>query len=210
MRRFATLLLVFTLGATGCQGVNELAWGHFGRDFWQRPDDVVAALEIRPGERVADIGSGEGYFLPRLASAVGPDGRVYAVEVEAELAQELESKFAESDRNVAVVLGRTDDPLLPDGGIDLVLLLNTFHHIEDRPAYFARLRGDLSPRGRVAVIEPDAELGGLLSVFVKAGHASSAAGIEADMRAAGYRAVAHHAFLPVQVFEVFEPAADVD
>jgi len=209
-RRGSSLLLVCALLLSGCQGVSKLAWGHFGRDFWQRPDDVVTALGIRPGDRVADVGSGEGYFLPRLTGAVGPAGRVYAVEVDAELARELELRVAEAHANVEVVLGHFDDPLLPDGAIDLVLLVNTFHHIEERAAYFSRLRRDLSPRGRVAVIEPNAELGGVLSLFVEAGHASSARDIAVEMSAAGYRMVAQHEFLPVQVFEVFAPGSDGD
>ena len=86
--------------------------------------------------------------------------------------------------------------------------MNTFHHIEDRPAYFARLRASLSPRGRVAVIEPDAELGGLLSLFVEDGHASNAAGVAEEMRSAGYRRRASHDSLPIQIFEVFEPDPD--
>lgn len=208
-QRLALALLVLaSLGAAGCQGFGKLDWSHLGRETWQRPDDVVTALALEPGDRVADVGAGKGFFLSRLARAVGPDGRVYAVEVDAELTEALEANFP--DANIEVILGTFDEPKLPDAAIDLVLVVNTFHHIEDRPAYFARLRGDLSPRGRVAVIEPNDELGGVLSLFVEDGHASTAASVAEDMRAAGYRTRKTHDFLPIQIFQVFEPDPDAD
>jgi ubiquinone/menaquinone biosynthesis C-methylase UbiE len=179
----------FALG--GCNGLSKLDWTTLGRASWQRPEDVVRALDLRPGDRVADLGAGEGYFLPYLSEAVGSQGRVFAVEVESELAEQLEAQFADGD-NVEVVLGRTDDPQLPDGSIDLALIVNTYHHIEDRPAYFTRLKRDLSASGRVAIIDPDADLGGVLSLFLDDGHDSSAC----------------HDFLAVQVFEVFAPEDD--
>jgi len=208
-RRLRLLLLSFAcISASGCQGFGKLDLSHLGRETWQRPDDVVAALALEPGDQVADVGAGDGYFVSRLAQAVGANGRVYAVEVDTELTQALEANFP--DANVEVILGEFDDPKLPDGVIDLVLIVNTFHHIEDRPAYFARLRGALSPGGRVAVIEPNDELGGVLSLFVEEGHASNAEGVAEDMRAAGYHRRTSHDFLPIQIFEVFEPGPDFD
>jgi len=205
----ATLLLLLVgPGSLGCHNVSKLDWSDLGRESWQRPDDVIDALALANGDRIADIGAGEGYFLPRLSRAVGPEGQVYAVEVDPELVRALEAQFSQA--NIEVVFGQFDDPKLPDDGVDWVLLVNTFHHIEDRPAYFARLRADLSPRGRVAVIEPDADLGGVLSLFLDDGHESSAESVVAEMRAAGYRPVASHDFLPVQIFEVFEVGSDGD
>jgi SAM-dependent methyltransferase len=139
---------------------------------------------------------------------VGDEGRVYAVEVDAEAARKLGERFPPGSGNVEAVLGASDDPKLPDGGLDVVLLVNTFHHIEDRPAYFRRLRGDLAPGGRVAVIEPDEDLGGVLSLALDEGHTSSAPAVEAEMRAAGYRLDAEHDFLPVQIFSVWRPDAE--
>jgi ubiquinone/menaquinone biosynthesis C-methylase UbiE len=191
----------------GCNGLSKLDWTTLGRASWQRPDDVVRALELRPGDRVADLGAGEGYFLPYLSEAVGSQGRVFAVEVEPELAERLEAEFPDGG-NVEVVLGRYEDPGLPDRSIDLVLIVNTYHHIDDRPAYFTRLKRDLSPSGRVAIIEPDAELHGVLSLFVEEGHHSSASGIAEEMGESGYRPSASHDFLAVQVFEVFAPEDD--
>jgi ubiquinone/menaquinone biosynthesis C-methylase UbiE len=184
-RLLATALLALT--ATGCSGIAKLDFARiFSRDAWQLPERVIASLEIDPGDRVADLGAGGGYFLPYLAEAVGPTGTVYAVDVDPEITRDLESQVAaEGHANVVVVLGQTDDPDLPDGRIDLVLLVNTYHHIDDRPAYFTRLRGDLGPSGRVAVIDPNAETTGILRLFLDAGHMSFAEDV------------------PTQLFEVF-------
>lgn len=200
-------IALLALASLGCQNVTRLDPTTVGRPMWQRPDDVIAALGIAPGDRVADLGAGDGYFVPFLANAVGYEGMIYAVDVEEEVTEALIMRFA-GDGNVEVVRGEYTDPKLPDGTIDLVLLVNTYHHIEDRPGYFARLRGDLSPRGRVAIIEPNQELTGVLSLFLAEGHTSSGPEITREMTAAGYRVANSHALLPVQVFEVFQPSGD--
>ena len=116
------------------------------------------------------------------------------------------ARFRDERDNVTVVSGRLDDPELPDGSIDLVLIVNPYHHIDGRPAYFRRLRRDLSPRGRVAILEPDGELTGILSLFHHEGHTSIASEVVQEMEAAGFRLGASHDFLPVQIFEIFDPA----
>jgi ubiquinone/menaquinone biosynthesis C-methylase UbiE len=194
-------LLIF---AGGCGGLGKLDWPPFGRDGWQRPSDVVRALDLKPGSHVADLGAGEGYFVPHLADAVGRHGRVYAVEVEADGVAELAERFRGRDE-VVPTLGDFDDPRLPDGSLDVVLIVNTYHHIEDRPAYFRRLRRDLAPGGRVAVIEPDSDLTGVLAWTLDAGHTSSARDVVREMEEGGYRRVASHDFLPLQIFQVFSP-----
>jgi SAM-dependent methyltransferase len=203
-RHIATGALLTLLVLPACSGLTEIDWTDPGRESWQRPGDVVEALGLTPGARVADLGAGEGYFVPYLAAAVEETGRVYAVEVDAELGEALQARFADAP-NVEVVLGAYDDPGLPDGAIDLVLLVNTYHHIEDRPAYFRRLAGDLAPGGRVAILEPDGELGGILSLTLDEGHTSVASEVTSEMSEAGYRHAASHDFLPVQIFEVYAP-----
>ncbi len=205
--RALTLCLLAGL-ASGCAGVGRLDLTTLGRGTWQRPELVVRALEIAPGARVADLGAGEGYFVPYLARAVGPGGVVYAVEVEKELSSALEERFAR-EGNVRVVLGEYYDPLLPDQALDLILIVNTYHHIEDREVYFQRLLTDLRPDGRIAVLEPNQELTGVLSLFLGEGHTSRASDIERELRAAGYRRVASHELLPVQIFEVYAASREV-
>lgn len=203
MRRLVLLAALALL--TGCNGVGELDLTTLGRDTWQRPDDVVSALALAPGARVADLGAGDGYFVERLSAAVGPDGHVYAVDVDADTVARLAERFRAGSTNVETILGEPDDPGLPDRAIDLVLLVNTYHHIEGRSDYFRKLRTDLAPGGRIAVIEPDEDLDGLLSLALDEGHKSSAPAVKAEMRAAGYRLDAEHEFLPVQIFSVWAP-----
>jgi ubiquinone/menaquinone biosynthesis C-methylase UbiE len=159
MKRCAALAVVACL-LGGCGPLKRLSYEGFGRDAWQQPERVVAALGIAPGDRVADLGSGSGYFTIRLAPAVGSAGKVYAVDVDPEMNGYLRDRLArEKIANVEVILGRPEDPLLPDGGVDLVVTVDTYHHIEDRPVYFRNLRRDLAPGGRVAVIDYDGRKG---------------------------------------------------
>ena len=103
MRR--AVLLVPLLLLIGCQGVTKLDLTSLGRDRWQRPADVVEMLGLRAGDRVADLGAGEGYFVPHLQEAVGTDGMVYAVDIEADAIQGLEERYPPDTTNVMALLG---------------------------------------------------------------------------------------------------------
>lgn len=176
------------------------------RSVWQHPDRVVESLALQPGDHVADIGAGHGYFVLRLADAVGPDGRVYAVEVTPEKLQDLQRQVARSTfRNVEVVLGELDDPRLPDKSIDLAFVCNTYHHIDDRPAYFARLQGDLSPRGRVAIVDLRDDVSGLPGLFLSSDHSTARDQLFQEMTEAGYEEEQDFDFLPFQHFVIFGP-----
>ncbi len=200
--------LLVTLATTlvACAGVTRLDYCALAsRDGWQRPHDVIRALELAPGARVADLGAGDGYFVPFLADAVGPDGRVFAVDVDVDALTALEERVARQGlERVQVVEASYEDSKLAEASVDLVLLVNTFHHIEDRPAYFRRLKSALAPGARVAIIDPDQELRGVLGLFLEEGHTSRASQLREEMRSAGYHHQASHDFLPIQRFEVFE------
>jgi arsenite methyltransferase len=189
MRRLLGVSLALVLlQLASCSAFKRCAYEDFGnRDGWQQPERVVEALELVPGARVADLGAGGGYFTFRLADAVGPDGVVYAVDVDEDMLDHLTRSAAERGyANVKAVRAAFDDPRLPDAGIDLVFSANTYHHLEDRPAYFARLRADLAPGGRVAILDYDRP--GLLR-----GHFTEKQTILAEMQQAGYALLADHA-----------------
>jgi ubiquinone/menaquinone biosynthesis C-methylase UbiE len=207
IRTFAIGLLALFLA--GCGGLSKLDYARIGsRGTWQLPERVIESLEIAPGDRVADLGAGDGYFLSYLVDAVGASGHIYAVDVEPDIVRELERRVAEGGyHNATALLGQTDDPGLPAGGVDLVLLVNTYHHIEDRPAYFERLRADLAPSGRVAVIDPNAATRGILRLFLDEGHMSRKGDVAEEMHRAGYHRQRGFDFLPTQIFEVFAPEA---
>jgi len=171
------------------------------RDQWQKPDQVIAALALAPEARVADIGSGTGYFAVRLARAV-PQGKVYGADLEPDMVQYLNARAQkEALDNLSAQLAAPDDPKLPEP-VDLVLLVNTYHHIGARAQYFARLRDSLRPDGRVAIVDfkLDSPTGP-----PRSGRLAPEA-VEKEMAQAGYRRVAAHDFLPNQYFLVFAPA----
>lgn len=150
---------------------------------------------------MADIGAGGGYFSFRLARAVGPSGRVYAVDVDDDLLAYVAERAAETGAaNVEAVRAAPDDPDLPDASIDLVFVCNTYHHLPDRVVYFRRLLDDLAPNGRVAIVELDGRQGGLTRWL---GHSTSAETIRREMADAGYERLASHDLLERQSFQVF-------
>jgi arsenite methyltransferase len=214
LRKTFPILVWLTLAfsTAGCSGLAKIDVSRVltsGRDGWQYPERVIESLEIEPGDRVAEIGAGNGYWLPWLSEAVGSEGRVYAIEVEPELVQRLESFVADHDlENVEVILGAYDDPRLPDGSVDLALTVLTYHHIEERIDYFNRLRVDLQDGGRVAHLDdrPDAEPP--ISWFQGEGHWTEPAEVVSEMTGAGYQEVSAFDFLPAQSFQIFLPESE--
>jgi len=172
------------------------------RDDYSKPGQVVRALALREGEVVADIGSGTGYFTLRFARAVGESGMVFAVDVSPDMVRHLNRRLRdEGVRNVVSVLADPDDPLLPDASVDRFVIVNTWHHIEGRPAYLEKLKRMLRPGGQVAHIDfqkRDAPVGPPTSEKIARGD------LVKEMEAAGFRLRAEHDFLPYQYFLVFE------
>lgn len=203
------LWLIAALTAIGCSGTSQVDLGRIilsGRDGWQYPERVIEALAIGPGDRVAEIGAGSGYWLPWLVEAVGPDGRVYLVEVEPDLVAKLEKRIArEGHPNVEVILGTYADPGLPKRGIDLAMTCLTYHHIEDRIDYFARLQSNLASGGRVAHLDDRPDSPAPISWFQSSGHWSESEDVVSEMTHAGYALSEAFDFLPAQSFQIFRP-----
>ena len=117
-------------------------------------DEVVASLRLRPGQTVADIGAGSGLLEVPLARAVGPKGRVYAVEIDAEFFPEIMKRAGDAKlTNVQTVLGKFTDPSLPVTTVDLALFHDVLHHVEDRARYLKTLTRYLAPGGRITVVD---------------------------------------------------------
>ena len=172
------------------------------RDSWQKPDEVVQALGLKNGDVVADIGAGTGYFTRRLARAVAPDGRVYAVDVAADvlgyLKQEAEK---EGLRNIVTIVSQEDDPLLPANSVDLAFFCDTTHHIAKRTAFYRRMLPGLSPRGRLAVI--DYPPGGEHAPHPPEQLVPRSQAIS-EAEEVGFKLAGEFQFLPRQYFLVFE------
>jgi predicted methyltransferase len=120
------------------------------RDAWQRPQALIAALQLRPGATVADLGAGTGYLSRHLAAAVGSDGTVLAIEVEPTLVAHLRERAQrEQTANVVPILASTDNPRLPRSGVDAILIVDTYHHLDHRTRYlpqFQRARAQAAAR----------------------------------------------------------------
>lgn len=168
------------------------------RDGWQKPDEVLAALALAPDALVADIGAGTGYFPVRLAKAA-PRGRVYGADIEPSMVAWLEARATrEGLENLSAVLAAADDAKLPEP-VDLILIVDTYHHIEQRPAYFERLAASLRPGGRLAIIDfrKDSPRG------PPASEKLTPEAVTSELAQAGYRPAQSFDFLPDQYFLIF-------
>jgi predicted metal-dependent enzyme (double-stranded beta helix superfamily)/predicted methyltransferase len=124
------------------------------RAAWQKPDEVVGALRLKGGEQVTDLGTGSGYFSRRLATAVGPSGRIDAADVDEGMLTYLRERAEmEGIRNLAPRHVAADDPALPPASTDLVFLCDAYHHLRDRVAYFQKVAGGLKADGRLVIVD---------------------------------------------------------
>jgi ubiquinone/menaquinone biosynthesis C-methylase UbiE len=117
-------------------------------------EQVVRALKLRASDIVADLGAGTGLFEAQLAYAIGPRGRVYAVEIDKGFLDEIDRKVDELHiATIETVLGTPTDPKLPTRGVDVALLHDVLHHVEQRQAYLKAVAGYMKPASRIAVVE---------------------------------------------------------
>ena len=116
--------------------------------------EVVAAIKLQPGQIVADIGAGSGLFEVPLAKAVGPEGKVYAVEVDKAFFPEIRKRVSAGGvSNVETVLGTFTDPALPAKSVDVIFFHDVIHHIEDRRTYLEAVTRYLAPSGRIVIVD---------------------------------------------------------
>jgi ubiquinone/menaquinone biosynthesis C-methylase UbiE len=125
------------------------------REKEQRVGDIFAAMGLRPGAVVADIGAGPGFFTVRLAQAVAADGRVLAVDISSSVVRSLRSRVEQEGlTNVEVIEGTAADPRLPEGVLDAALIVNAYHEMTEHQAMLEHIRRALKPGGRLVVVEP--------------------------------------------------------
>jgi arsenite methyltransferase len=173
-----------------------------GRSRWQKPDQVVLTLGLKPGQTVIDIGAGTGYFTRRFARAVGPTGKAIGLDIEPGMIAYMQDdakrlKLASYEARLV----KPDDPELAPQSADLIFFCDVLHHVDHRVSYLKKLTPDLKPAGRVAVVD-----------FKKTAPIGPPTGMKiprqemiAEFKEAGYRLVREHAFLPYQYFLEFTP-----
>ena len=124
------------------------------RESYQRPEQVMDALYIGEGSVVADVGAGGGWFTVRLARQVGPNGIVYAQDVQPQMIQAIEGRVrGEGLRNVRMVQGTPLDPRLPHGALDAVLIVDAYHEMEQPITMLRNLAKALKPKGLIGIVE---------------------------------------------------------
>jgi ubiquinone/menaquinone biosynthesis C-methylase UbiE len=171
------------------------------RDVYQKPQQVIAALGTKPGEVIADIGAGSGYFTFRLARYVGDQGKIYAVDVSPDMILHLNRRIRElKATNVVSILADPDDPLLPDLSIDRFFFSDSWHHIEAQASYLSLMKRMLKPGGEIIMIDfhkKDLPVGPPLQMKI------AREDVINQMETHGYRLAKEHTFLPYHYFLVF-------
>jgi ubiquinone/menaquinone biosynthesis C-methylase UbiE len=173
-----------------------------GREAEQRPAEIIRKMGLKDGAVVADLGCGTGYFARRMARAVAPRGTVYAVDIQPEmLAKTRELAAADGVTNVVTLLGKDDDPGLPEGSLDWILLVDVYHEFQKPKPMLARMKAALKPKGRIALVEYRLE--GDSATHIRREHRMSVAEILEEWKPAGFEMVEKHEFLPTQHFLIF-------
>ncbi len=174
------------------------------RDAYQKPHEVVMALQLREGERIADIGSGPGYFTLRFAQHVGSQGLVYAVDISPDMILHLNASVRDAGLdNVRTILAPPDDPLLRDGSVDRFFICDTWHHISDHARYLALMKKMLKPGGQVVIIDfqkKDTPVGAPMEMRI------AREDVVREFQQGGFALTKEQTFLPYQYFLVFAVA----
>jgi predicted methyltransferase len=153
------------------------------RAKWQQPDKVVKIMNLKPGDVVADIGAGTGYFTRRFARAVGPEGRAIL-----------------NLKNYEARIVKADDPEFPLRSVDVVFLCNTYHHIDNRGDYFRKVSKGLKAGGRVVIVDFYKKE---LPIGPPPAHKMSQENVKKEFKQAGYKLIRSHDLLPYQYFLEF-------
>jgi ubiquinone/menaquinone biosynthesis C-methylase UbiE len=190
-RRFAA-----TMGAEGAEWLDRAE-----RDLEEDPERAIDVLKIEKGSTVADIGAGSGYMTVKLSKKVGPQGRVYATDIQPAMLDLLNKRLAKSKiGNVTVVLGTQDDPRLPPDTLDLVLMVDVYHELSQPQLMLRQIRAALKTGGRLVLLEYRKEDP---NVPIKPEHKMSVADAKLEVEAEGFKLTKANEDLPRQHILIF-------
>jgi len=177
------------------------------RAGFQKPDEVMRTLAFRPGERVADVGAGSGYFTIPVTRAVGPSGVVWAIDIFQEMLDHIEERLAvENIENVRLQKVTREDPMLPAGGVDTILLIDMLHYVQDRGGFARKLRAGLAPGGRVVLVDYTPKPWEERPWGPPPEQQVAREVVDADMKQGGLKPLVEFGFLPEQYFVVYGAA----
>jgi len=180
------LFLIVGIGGIGYQAIRtiqRLNAIEAERDHWQRPDDIIRALNLKAGSTVVDLGSGAGYFALKLSGAVGPKGTVLAVDLRQLSLLFLRVRaFLQWKNNIRIVVGEADDPHVSGTAVESVLIANTYHELTDPHSILQHISLALRPGGRLVIVDRRPSAG-------EDHHHAMPEGVEADLRKGGFSIV---------------------
>jgi ubiquinone/menaquinone biosynthesis C-methylase UbiE len=185
-----------TMGAEGADWLDRAE-----RDLEEEPDRAIDVMKIEKGSTVADIGAGSGYMTVKLAKKVGPQGRVYANDIQPAMLELLNKRLAKGKTtNVSVVLGAQDDPRLPPDALDLVLMVDVYHELSQPQLMLRHIRASLKPGGRLVLLEYRKEDP---NIPIKPEHKMSVADAKLEVEAEGFKLTKTNEDLPRQHILIF-------
>jgi ubiquinone/menaquinone biosynthesis C-methylase UbiE len=162
MKRFAVLILTLSAWAQVADDANKGYKTKEGRDKVaatlddphrdgrQKPQELIAAMNVKPGMTVADIGTGTGYMLPFLGKAVGANGKVFGEDIQADFLERAKAKHVP---NAELILGTVTDPKLPTSSVDIALVLDVYHHFDYPDKMLQAIRGSLKPGAHLVIVD---------------------------------------------------------
>ena len=177
------------------------------REQEEKPTEILNLMGLKPGDTVVDMGCGTGYFARRMAKAVGASGRVYGVDIQPEMLDMMKGLCAkEGVSNVTPVLGAEDDPKLPKGAVDWMLLVDVYHEFQNPKPMLAKMLESLKPSGKVALVEYRGE--GDSAKHIKPEHRMTVKQVLAEWNPAGFELIDLQEFLPAQHIFIFQKRPD--
>lgn len=173
----------------------------YGRDSWQKPDEVVKSLKLKPGDVIADIGAGRGYFTRLFAQAVNPGGQAVGLEI---TSYNVDAMKRDADQlgldTYKAVLVESDDPGFEPQSMDVVFLCNAYHHLSNRVNYFKKVSGGLKKDGRVVIVD---FYNRRMDVGPPPSHTLAKKVVLEEMKNAGYQLLSDRDFLEYQYYLEF-------